>query len=304
MSVKFEDYYKTLGVKRDASADEIKRAYRKLAQKYHPDRNKEEGAAEQFSKVGEAYEVLKDPEKRKRYDQLGANWKHGQDFRPPPGYGGFGGGGGRSQSFDFQGGDFSDFFREMFGGAGAGGPGGGGFEEMFGRAGGGRGQAPPRQAPEQEAEISVSLHEAYHGSTRQLSLQGPGGVKTIDIKIPAGIKPGGKIRLKGENLLLKVNVAPDPRFQVNGVNLTTDLKISPATAALGGKADVTTLDGEVTMTIPPGTGSGSKLRVRGKGLGPAKDKGDLLVRVMVAVPKELTDAQRALYEQLRDLEST
>ena len=314
MPVQFEDYYKTLGVARDAAADEVKRAYRKLAQTWHPDRNNEPEAAERFSKINEAYEVLKDPEKRKKYDELGADWKAGQEFRPPPGYGsgggGFGGfrhrgGGAGGQAFEFEGGDFSDFFREVFGrhasaghgrrGATAGGTPGGGYEDLFG--GGGFAQEPP----EQQAEITVSLHEAYHGTTRQLGLQTPTGTKTLDVKIPAGIKPGGKVRLKGEHLVLKVNVADDPRFErggASGNDLTVDVPVTPATAALGGKADVPTLDGDITLNIPPGTSSGQRLRVRGKGLA----DGDMFARVKITVPKEPTDEQRALYEQLRDLD--
>lgn len=304
MPVKFEDYYQVLGVARDAASEEIKRAYRKLAQKLHPDRNKEADAAERFSKVSEAYEVLKDPEKRQQYDQFGQNYKAGQDFRPPPGFEGFHGhGAGRSGGFDFEGGDFSDFFNQMFGGRAGGNGGGSPF-------GGGAGARAPR---EQEAEITVSLHEAYHGGTRQLTLSGGGGPsggggdKKIDVKIPPRLKPGSKIRLKGENLLLKINVAPDPRYKIdpgkNGVNLVTDLKISPALAALGGKADVDTFDGTVTLTIPPGVASGSRLRLSDKGLGPESKRGDLLVRLLIAVPKTLTDAQRELYEKLRDLET-
>ena len=313
MAVKFQDYYQTLGLKRDAAADEIKRAYRKLAQQYHPDRNKEADAAEKFSQIGEAYEVLKDPEKRKLYDRYGQNYKAGQDFRPPPGFEGFGGGGGRGRGaggraggFAFEGQDMSDFFRQMFGGGGGGGFGdaAGGNPFGHGHGGGGRATAPPR---EQEAQITVSLHEAYHGSTRQLHLTDPdsptGGTKKIDVKIPAGVKPGSKVRLKGEHLLLKINVAPDPRFHVEGTQLTTDLTLTPAQAALGTKADVTTLDGTVTLTIPPGTSSGRRLRLAGKGLGPAKDRGDLLARVQIAVPKTLTDSQRQLYQQLRELET-
>jgi len=301
--VKFEDYYQVLGVARDAAADEIKRAYRKLAQQLHPDRNDAADAAEKFGKVSEAYEVLKDPDKRKKYDQFGQNYKAGQDFRPPPGFGGGAGRGG--QSFNFEGGDFSDFFNQMFGGPGSGGQRGGpgpGSGNPFGGFGGGQ-RTPPR---EQEAEITVPLHEAYHGGTRQLTLSGGGysggGDKKIDVKIPPKLKPGSKIRLKGENLLLKINVAPDPRFKLDpatGQHLTSDLKISPALAALGGKADVPTLDGTVTLSIPPGIASGSKLRVRGKGLG--KD-GDQLVRALITVPQTLTDEQRELYEQLRKLE--
>lgn len=295
MAVTFEDYYKTLGVARDASLDQIKKAYRKLARELHPDRNKADDAAEKFSKVSEAYDVLSDSEKRKKYDQLGANWKAGQEFRPPPGFEGFDFGGGSSRGGGFHsGGDFSDFFRQMFG-QGGGRGGAGGFEDLFGGGGGGTRTQAPR---EQEAEITVSLHEAYHGSTRQVTLTGPSGEKKIDVKIPPRLKPGSKVRLKGEHLLLKINVAPDPRFKVDGTNLTSELKVSPATAALGGKADVARLDGTVTMTIPPGTSSGARLRVRDKGL---KD-GDLLVRVQIAVPKTLSDEQRELYEKLRELD--
>lgn len=303
MSLKFEDYYQTLGLTRTATDADIKRAYRKLAQKFHPDRNKEAGTAEKFSRINEAYEVLKDPEKRKRYDQLGENWKSGQDFRPPPGYEGFNfrGSSGRASGggFEFEGEDFSDFFRQMFGQAGGRGRGPfGGTHE-----GGPFGQGHAAPGPDQQAEITVSLQEVYHGSTRQIALQSPMGRKSIDVKIPAGLKPGSKIRLKGEGLVLKVNVEPDPRFVVDGVNLTTDLKISPAVAALGGKADVQTLDGNVTLTIPPGTSSGSRLRLSGRGLGAGDRKGSLFVRVQIAVPKTLTDEQRALYEKLRDLDA-
>ncbi|MEM8737883.1 MAG: J domain-containing protein [Planctomycetota bacterium] len=284
MSIKFEDYYQTLGLARDATADVIKRAYRKLARELHPDRNDAPDAAERFSKVSEAYEVLKDPEKRQQYDRFGQNYKAGQDFRPPPGFEGFGG---RHQAggFQFEDGDFSDFFRQMFSGAGAGGPGSRG------------GHTAPR---EQEAEIAVSLHEAYHGGTRQLTLSGgPAGPKKLDVKIPPRIKPGSKIRLRGEHLLLKINVAPDPRFTVGtDGTLTTELKISPALAALGGKADVATLDSTVAVTIPSGTASGSRLRIADKGLAQA----DLLVRVLVNVPKTLSDEQRSLYQKLRELD--
>jgi len=285
MSVTFEDYYETLGVKRNAGADEIKRAYRKQAQQYHPDRNKEADAHERFSKIGEAYEVLKDPEKRKKYDRLGENWKQGEQFRPPPGYedlfGGGGGGGGA---------DFSDFFSSVFGRDG--GPGGG---NPFGGGGGA-----PHAAPEQEIDLTVSLHEAYHGGTRQLTLTGgASGNRQIDVKVPAGIRPGSKIRLKGEGLLLKIAVAPDPRFTVEGRNLVTAVTLSPAQAALGGKLDVPTFDGTVSLTVPAGVSSGQRLRLKGKGLGDA----DLFAELKITVPRTLTHEQRALYEQLRDLET-
>lgn len=314
MSVKFEDYYKTLDVDRKASADEIKRAYRKLARKYHPDVNKEDDAQAKFAKINEAYEVLSDPEKRSKYDTLGENWKHGQEFRPPPGSGfedlfrnatqgrqggsfhfrsagGSSGGGG--------GGGFSDFFSAMFGehtgrahdpfGGGRGGFGGGGF-----------GQQPARQQLS-EHDLSISLYEAYHGTTRSLTVNGPTGQKTIDVKIPAGTTAGSKIRLKQEGLQLKINVTADPRFELAERDLVTNVKLMPWDAALGTKLDVETMDGTITMTIPPGTSSGQKLRLKGKGLPATKSKpaGDQFVKLSIAMPKELTDEQRELFEQLK-----
>lgn len=306
MALKFEDYYKTLDVPRDASADVIKRAYRKLANKFHPDKNKDDPkAAEKFSKANEAYDVLSDPEKRKKYDQLGANWKHGQSFDPPPGYGsqfrpGQGG-------FSFQGGDaggFSDFFETLFGQQARGRGGGAGFDQMFnppgGHGGGPRMQAAPR---EQEHELTISLHEAYHGSTRQLRMQGPQGDKNLDVRIPHGSTTGTKLRLKNDGLVLKLKVTPDPRFELAGRNLTTTVRVMCWDAALGTKVDVPTMDGTLSLTVPPGTASGAKLRLKGKGMpGRRKDDapGDLLVRVMVDVPKTLTDDQRELFEKLRD----
>ena len=311
--MKFEDYYKTLGVERSASADEIKRAYRKLANKHHPDKNKDNpDAAEKFAKVAEAYEVLSDKEKRAKYDRLGENWQAGDQFAPPPGYehafrqgpGGF--------SFQSSGGagGFSDFFEMLFGqaaqGAGSGHGGAASFEEMFGGAGGGHrfenpGQA--RQAPEQTHEISISLTEAYHGGSRQIQLQGPAGKQTVDVKIPKGTTTGNKLRLKEHNLLLKISVASDPRFELTSSgNLTATVKVPPYLAALGGKVDVPTMDGGVTMTIPPGTSSGAKLRLKGKGM-PKRggaEHADLFAKVMIEVPKELSEEQQKAYEQLRD----
>lgn len=314
MALKFEDYYKTLGVERSASADEIKRAYRKLANKHHPDKNKDNPkAAELFSKVTEAYEVLSDKEKRSKYDRLGENWKAGDQFTPPPGYEQHfrqgPGGGGFSFSSTGGAGGFSDFFEMLFGQQ-ARGTGGAGFEDFFtGGPGGGHrfeNAGDPRytaQPPEQTHELSISLTEAYRGATRQLQLQGPRGNQTIDIKIPRGANTGTKLRLKEHNLLLKINVAKDPRFEqdANG-NLTTTLKVPPYLAALGGKADVVTMDGTVTMTIPPGTSSGAKLRLKGKGM-PRRggvEYADLFALVMIEVPKDLTDEERKAYEQLRD----
>lgn len=309
MPVKFEDYYKTLGVPRDASADDIKRAYRKLAHKYHPDRNQDPEAATTFSKVSEAYEVLRDPDKRSKYDRLGKDWKAGQDFRPPPGWeGGQFHAGPGGQQFNFHSaGDFSDFFEMLFGQAARGGrrpgtPGSGSsqFEQMFhgaGHAGGSGG----RTSGGQVHEITVSLHEAFHGGARSLRLQSPQGEQTLEVKIPKGVTSGAKIRLKQHGLLLKINVAKDPRFELDGRNLIAEAKVTPWDAALGVKVDVETMDGAVTMAIPPGTSSGQKLRLKGKGL-PAsgkKEAGDLFVRVMIQTPKPLTDEQKDLFEKLR-----
>lgn len=308
MAVKYEDYYQALGVKREASSDDIQRAYRKLARQYHPDVNKDPEAAKKFAKVNEAYEVLKDSEKRKRYDALGANWKAGQDFRPPPGFENFhfefNGSGGRGGGFSS--GNFSDFFDMFFGrGGGVGGP-GGGFEDLFGgradpRAGFGRGGIKNKRAQqEQQIELEISLEEAYHGSTRRFDLQTPAGRKTVDVKIPAGTTEGSKIRLRGEGLVLKIKVARHRQFTLSGHDLVTDLKISPSEAVLGTKLDVVTFDGTVTLNIPAGSQSGQKLRLKGKGMlkGKNKGSGDLFVNLMITVPKSMTDEERKLYEQL------
>ncbi|MEM0914875.1 MAG: J domain-containing protein [Planctomycetota bacterium] len=310
MAVQFQDYYQTLGVDRSASADEIKKAYRKLAQQYHPDRNKADDAAEKFSQVSEAYEVLSDAEKREKYDQFGADYKPGQDFRPPPGFEGYefrsaGGPGGFSATSG--GGGMSDFFEALFGqrGGPGGGAGGSPFEDLFGQGGArhtGFGRHPNAAPPETEADLTVSLAEAVKGSTRSLTLSGPDGRKTIDVRIPPGTTPGQKLRLKADHVVLKINVAPDPTYTLDGRNLAATLRIPDHLAALGGKTDAPTLDGPVTLTIPPGTSSGARLRIKGKGLPETKTKtaGDLIVTLQVTVPKELTEEQRALYEQLRD----
>lgn len=303
MAVKFEDYYKTLGVKRDASQDDIQRAFRKLARKYHPDVNKSEEATGKFKQVNEAYEVLKDPDKRQRYDTLGENWKAGQEFRPPPGWEGQfrGSPGGGAGGFQFQaGGQFSDFFEAMFGqmAGGQGGSRASGFEDLFGQQ---AGHAGTRQPSMQEAPVTISLHDAYHGTTRRLDLQGPEGRKSIEVKIPKGTTHGAKIRLAGEGLILNISVANDPRFSLTGRDLTADVKIEPWQAALGDQVDVETMEGTVTLSVPPGTQSGQKLRLKAKGLpSPKGSPGDLFVRLQIAIPKELTDIERELYEQLRD----
>ena len=316
MAVKFQDYYETLGVERNASQDAIKKAYRKLAQKYHPDRNKDDPEAQsKFSRINEAYEVLSDKDKRAKYDKFGQNWKQGQEFDPGQyGFdfsqaGGRAGGQGGGFSFHTTGGagDFSDFFEAFFGGKGRaarGGGAGGGFEDLFEQMGRGqRAGAQQQAAPEQEHEVTVSLYEAFHGSTRRITLQGPGGNKNVDVKIPAGVTNGSKIRLRGENLLLKIKVSHDPRFELHGHDLTTVVKVTPWEAALGAKVEVPLPDDHATVTVPAGSQSNQRLRLRGKGL-PKRNKpserGDLYVRLMIAVPKEMSDEERKLFEQLKE----
>ncbi|MEM6332250.1 MAG: DnaJ C-terminal domain-containing protein [Planctomycetota bacterium] len=314
MAVKFQDYYQTLGVSRSASADDIKRAYRKLAQKLHPDRNKASDAAEQFSKVSEAYDVLSDPDKRQKYDQFGADYKDGQDFRPPPGFEGFGGfstsGGGAGGGAA----GMSDFFEALFGARRGGGPGsasrGSPFDDMFSQAGRsagnpfGGGPAAPASGGEQEADLTISLADAVKGTTRALTLSGPAGRKQIDVRIPPGTTPGQKLRLKDQGVILKINLAPDPTFCLKGRDLHTTLRIPDHLAALGGKTDAPTLDGPVSLTIPPGSSTNTKLRIKQKGL-PAtktKDPGDLIVTLHITVPKQLNDDQRAAYTRLAEFD--
>jgi len=331
MSVKYHDYYKTLGVSRTASQDEIKRAYRKLAREYHPDVNKDPKAEEKFREVSEAYEVLGDEDKRKKYDRLGANWKSGQDFTPPSGWEGFGGfggaaGKGRTTRINFEdlqgGGGFSDFFESIFGG-------GGGFGGMGGMGGAGAGRGQTRTAPRAragetvEGALTISLEDAYHGATRSVSLQtaspSAGGqversTKSIDVRIPPGTTDGSTIRLKGQggpgvaggpagDVLLRITIAPSPRFRLDDHNLITTVPLAPWEAALGARVDVPTMEGDVTLTIPAGSQSGQRLRLRGKGLpkrGDKKERGDLFAELKIVVPKTLTETEQALYERLRD----
>jgi len=323
MTIKFRDYYEILGVPRNASQDEIQRSYRKLARKFHPDINKGSDAEEKFKEINEAYEVLKDPEKRKKYDQLGPNWKDGQDFRPPPGWDvhfdfGRGTGAGRRTYYWSSGtGGFSDFFEALFG-AGA-------FGEGFrGKQTGG-----PfvrfQQGENQEAVLTISLEEAYKGGTKGITLQsqriGPDGrvsteQKRYEVKIPPGVIPGQKIRLAGQggegtggapkgDLFLKVEIEPHPRFRVQGRDLYTDLPVSPWEAALGAKVKVRTLgEEEITITIPPGTQSGQKLRLRGKGMpNPKGTSGDLYAVVQIRVPKRLSPREKEILQELGTISS-
>jgi curved DNA-binding protein len=337
MAVQFRDYYEALGVNKNAPEDEIKSAYRKQARKYHPDVNpNDKSAEEKFKEINEAYEVLSDPEKRKRYDTLGPNWKSGEEFRPPPGwqqesrvdfgdtgdiFGGVGGGGGGASGF-------SDFFEALFGGSRRGprgARGGAGFS-MRGR--------------DIEAEIELTLEEAHRGGTRGISLmtmescpdcrgsgtkdgktvcptcRGAGVVqrpKTLEVTIPPGVRDGSVIRLAGQgepgasggppgDLLLRVRLRPHRLFDITDDNdVQLDLPVAPWEAALGARVSVPTLEGPVEMTVPAGAQAGQRLRLRGQGLNRrGGGRGDQYARLRIVNPPRLSDAERELFEKLRN----
>jgi curved DNA-binding protein len=296
MPVAFRDYYEALGVPRDASSEDIRSAYRRLARQYHPDVSKEEDAEERFKEVSEAYEVLRDPEKRQAYDRFGENWKAGQDVSGAEGFSGFGGqgAGGEGVRVEFgDGADFSDFFEGLFG------------SRMGGRRGGGfAGSGFSTRGADQEATLELTLAEAAKGGRRKLSL---GDGRDYDVNIPAGVRDGQRIRLAGEgsagagggppgDLFLRVRVKPDPRFRVEGNDLYTDLPVAPWEAALGTEAEVETLDGRTRVKIPAGSSCGRKLRLRGQGVA----GGDLYASVSIKVPKKLKREERKLFEQLAE----
>ena len=303
MSVEYKDYYKVLGVERTAAKEEIAKAYKKLAKKYHPDLNPGNAEAEEmFKSITEAYEVLKDEKKRKMYDQLGANWQHGQQFQGGQGFEDFNYSFGGQQ---FEGSGFSDFFESLFGGQRRGRGAGGGFgPDPFGGFSGH--QQPGRDV---EAELAVDLLDAVRGGERTFTIQGPDGPRTLKVNIPAGVREGAKLRLAGQgyaapgggpkgDLYLKIRLADDERFQVDGNDLTVEARVWPWQAVLGGSVRVPTLEGEVELNVPAGTSSGRKMRLKGKGLGGAGVRGDLYVRIGINSPGSLTERQKALWEEL------
>lgn len=340
MGVEFEDYYSVLGVDRDASQEEIQKAYKKKAKEYHPDVSDHPDAEDKFKQLNEAYQVLKDPEKRQRYDQMGQNYRPGQEVDPPPGWENvsvnFGGGGQSPFGGGFGGGgagDFSDFFEAFFGdmagqarggqrARGAGGPGGFGGAQFRGgadprgRRGGGR-----KKGKSLKARLTVSLEDVYHQRERQISLpietttadgRRSRENKTYKVKIPPGTTNGSKIRLAGEgergtgggkkgDILLEISIADHPVFDVDEYDLHTELALTPWEAALGAKVDVPTVDGEATVNVPAGSQSGRKLRLKEKGLADDEDgRGDLYAELSIKVPDDLSDEERELLEALRD----
>jgi curved DNA-binding protein len=296
VAVKFRDYYEVLGVPRTASADDIKRAYRQLARKHHPDlqpASERAQAAERFKEINEAYEVLNDPDKRAKYDALGPSWKGGMDFTPPPGPHR----GPTVTTGDWDDvGDFSDFFASIFGR-----PAGGT------RRGGVRIPVPGNDI---EGELPLTLDDVLHGGQRRITLDG----RSLDVTIPRGIRDGATLRLAGQggrgvsggppgDVYLRVRLLPNPRYRVVGDDLEMDLPLWPWQAVLGAEVRVDTPDGPVTLTVPPGTQSGARLRLRGRGLPRGDGRGDLYAVARVVVPTRPSAPEREAYETLRRVAS-
>jgi curved DNA-binding protein len=324
VSVKFKDYYEILGVSRDAGQDEIKKAYRRKARELHPDVNKQPDAEQRFQELNEAYEVLSDPDKRQRYDALGQDWQHGRPFEPPPNYdfgGGirfedlFGGAHGTRTGGPQGGSGFSDFFDMLFGDLG--------FSEAFGQGRadpgfGGAGTRRARPAPAVEADVELSLVDLIQGGERRFRLALPnasGGEEqsSVRVRIPPGIRPGQKLRVAGRgaadprtgqrgDLMLRIRLKPEPRFEIRGDDLRTTVDVPAPRAVIGGNVSLETPEGPVTVRVAPGTPSGRVLRVSGRGL-PRKDgsRGDLMAEVRITVPEEPSPEEKELYEQLAEL---
>lgn len=298
--MEFKDYYQIMGIARDATQDDIKRAYRKLARKYHPDVSKEPGAEARFKEIGEAYEVLKDPEKRAAYDQLGARWKNGQEFQAPPGW---------DQGFEFHGGDFKQADASQFSSF---------FEALFGRGGHARQRAGSGVPGEDShAKILIDLEDTFRGAVRSLTLQhtqlGLDGrpqtkERTLHVRIPKGIRQGQHIRLAGQgspgmgrgqagDLYLEVMFKPHSLYKIEGKDIFLDLPIAPWEAALGATVKVPTPAGVVDLKVPAGSQSGQKLRLRQRGI-PSTPPGDLYVVLQIALPPADSEQARTIYREM------
>jgi curved DNA-binding protein len=318
--MEYKDYYKIMGVARDASQDDIKRAYRKLARKYHPDVSKEPDAETRFKEVGEAYEVLQDPEKRAAYDRLGTEWKANQEFRPPPDW---------NAGFEFSGHEFSqadaekysDFFESLFGGNFRGGFGAQhGGPQGSGRTGGPGGRAGfHRQGEDRYAKILIGLEDAYEGATHAITLQIPqvdasGHVSTrehtLNVKIPKGIRARQQIRLAGQgapghgqapagDLYLEIEFRPHPYYRIDGADVYLDLPVSPWEAELGATVKTPTPSGIVDLKVPPHSAAGKKLRLKGRGI-PGKTPGDFYVALQIALPAASTEAEQDFYRGMSE----
>ena len=316
MPVEFKDYYATLGVPRTASDQDIKKSFRKLAREFHPDVAKDKKTAEEkFKEINEAYEVLSDPDKRKKYDQYGSTWKEGGGYQPPPDWqGARSAGGAQSQEFHFGGTGFSDFFEQLFGRSGGGGFGFGGRDFEAAESAQPRGSA---RGYDIEGDILVTLDEAMRGSVRSISLErvnpktGQTEAQTFKVRVPVGVKEGQTIRIPGKggdganggtsgDLFLHVRYAAHPDFRARGSDLHYDLDLAPWEAVLGTTVSVPPLESPVKVRIPAGTNNGCQLRVRGRGLPRGRDgeRGDLYVVVNVQLPPQLSDEERELWEKL------
>ena len=315
MPVQYKDYYEVLGVPRNAGDADIKKAFRKLARQFHPDVAKDKRKAEEkFKEINEAYEVLGDSAKRKKYDELGANWKSGAEFRPPPGWESFTGArgfrstgpGGQESEFHFGGTGFSDFFEQVFGSKARGGVGARGF----GRQAGFEDEDYAERGHDIEGDIMVTLEEAMRGSLRSVTVRHNSRAETCQVKIPAGVTEGQRLRVAGRgeagsgggesgDLYLRVRLARHPDFEVEDHNLIYEAQLAPWESVLGTSLSIPAFDGRVNIKIPPGTQNGQKLRLRGRGL-PQRggSRGDLFVVTRIEVPDQVTESERKLWEQL------
>ncbi|MFZ2389572.1 MAG: DnaJ C-terminal domain-containing protein [Polaromonas sp.] len=310
--MEFKDYYTIMGVARDANADDIKRAYRKLSRKYHPDVSKDKNAEAKFKELGEAYEVLKDPEKRAAYDRLGANWREGQEFRPPPDWNAGAEHPGRGDRWEFTGddaGEHSDFFESLFR------RGFGGAQGQAGGRSGGRHARFSAKGEDHHAKIQIDLEDSYQGTTRTLSLRVPemseqGHVipreHQITFTVPKGIREGQHIRLAGQgapgvgeggpgDLYLEVEFRPHPLYRVDKHDVYLDLPVAPWEAALGAEVEAPTPSGQVEVKIPAGSATGRKLRLKGRGL-PGVTPGDFYFVLQIVVPAADSDSTKSFYE--------